>query len=518
MTTTPPRRRLPALLLLLLSLMPPVMPRAAAPPPATGFTLHFDFLNSPQDAETLLDYVLKRGARLLNVVPPPRIWEDPLSLSILRRIFAFAAAHDIGVILTRIDASRPAADEQHRRNYLYTHILNRPGRLPDGSPTPDFFCATVGNAAFVRWQEEETAFYARHFSAEKALVAFSIGMFNEPFVSQRGSLLCFSHSTGTYEIAQYTPAAAALWRRDLARRFTDIHALNRSYRSAFPAFSRVPLPRNEHDPRFGDAPAAYWDFTRLIHRWVQERYESCRTVWRRHALRPRPFLLQFSGFDIEKIVKGRPAFAALDVFSWMARADGLGLSFYTNGGYPDRGHASARAMVHLMQLGRLLGKPIYVLESGFEENGAAADHGELRFIAVTSRSLRPLGFVYEFLKMTYDESFHRHDGKLLDRCFRENPDCLREVRSMFAAVQEPPVQEPPVYVLFPPDALRRDAIALGQYRRLLALAAERPLCFVPVDCLAVLPAGVELAVPGRPADHPGLSGRRLISWSELLAR
>ena len=468
---------------------------ASAPPPRTGFTVHWDFFASAQEAERLVTFALDNGAEVLNVVPPPHIWQDPASLAILRYIFASTAARGAGVVLSRIDGSALPDARRERANWLYSNVLTERGRLPSGRPTPAFFLATVGKPDYERWLREETAYYAENFSGEPNLMAFGVGVFNEPFVSQRGSLLCFDATTDSYEIAQYTPYAAALWRGELERRFSgDLGALNRRYGTAFASLDAVPMPANEHDRSFGDAGAAYLDFVSVVNGWVVARVEECRSLWHARRKRPVPFVLQFSGYVPEKFEKGRPAFAALDIFDWMHRADALGLSVYTDCGYPDRGHASVAAMVNFTRLGVLERKPVFVLEGGNECDGAILDAGELRFFATAARALSPATVIYEFLKAGYADAFVTSDGKIVGPGLVTRPAALAAVRAALAEAREPGTAGETVFVLDEPPGAGREAEALAARARLMRAAMRLALTFVPEADLGALPAGSTLVV------------------------
>ncbi len=491
---------------------PATRPEAVPAGPLLGFTLHFDFLDSMADAERLVRFAVANGATILNVVPPAHIWEDPGSVATLRRIFALTREAGVAVVLNRIDASYPSRPGSDRLNWLYQNVLTERGRLPDGRPTPDFFLATVGKPDYERWLRDETAYYAEHFSNEENLLGFSLGPFNEPFVSQRGSLLCFDLATDSYEIGQYTPYAAAEFHRFLERRYGDPAAMNRRYRTAFATFDSVPMPRNETDPMFGNSAAAYWDFVSSIDAWVVRQLDACRTLWRARARRDVPFLLQLSGYLPEKLEKGRPAFAALDVFEWMTHADALGLSLYTNCEYPDWGHASDRAMASYLRLGELLGKRVFVLEAGSECAGAVLDRRELRFIAATAASLRPASVIYEFLKETFYERAARRNGKILSDGWTVRRRTLAAVRTALEASRQAPAGEPPAWVLDDPRALADSPDALDLRRALARLAMVRPLAFVPPAAVDALPAGGTLYVllaAERDALAARLAGRRI---------
>ncbi len=468
---------------------------ASPPPTRVGFTVHWDFFSSAAEAEQLVAFALDNGAEILNVVPPPHIWEDPESLAILRRIFALTARRGVGVVLNRIDGSSLPGPDGKRSSWLYARVLTERGRLPSGRPTPEFFLATVGKANYERWLREETAYYADSFSGEPNLLAFGVGLFNEPFVSQRGSLLCFDLTTDSYEIAQYTPYAAAVWHRYLAETFCDVPSVNLRYRTAFPTLEAVPLPTSERDGAFGDAAAAYFDFVSAINAWVVGRLEECRSLWHARSHRPVPFVLQLSGYVPEKFEKGRPAFVALDIFDWMRRADALGLSAYTNCEYPDWGHASVTAMVSFLRLGPLLGKPVFVLEGGAECDGAVLDNGELRFFATVARSLAPSSIIYEFLKTSYAERFGTSAGKLLGPDFRARPAALVAVREALAAGKQSAARRETVFVLDDLAGLPENAPLLATRKELTRVAMRQPLTFVPEQALAGLPSGATLVVP-----------------------
>jgi hypothetical protein len=479
-------------------------PIAAAPaqlPARTGYTLHWDFFNSPAEAERLLKFAAEHGAQILNVVPPPHIWEQPGSLATLRRVFALARERNIAVALCRIDGSAFSTQPHQRHNELYSRILTRRGRLPSGKETPEFFLTTVGNRAYEDWLVEETRYYAQNFSAEENLVGFSIGLLNEPFVSQRGSLLCFSSDTDSYELAQYTPAAKTVWSAYLTQRFgNDLRRLNRALAGRYGGFDEVPMPRNETDPAFGDPATAYRELIRAVNGWVEARIRAVHEAWHAGRKRPVPVVLQFSGYEPEKFAKGRPAFAALDIFAWMERADALGLSLYTNCEYPDWGHASDRAMANQLRLAALLGKRLFVLETGSECDGAVLDSEQLDFLAGTVRTLAPSSVIYEFLKTTYNESFATSAGKLVDSCWRPRPDAVARVRAALATAAHPSVPDPAIFVLALPDPASRPE-ELPLRRALMVLALERPLVFVTTRALDRLPAGSVVASIGPPDEH-----------------
>ena len=499
----------------------PLREERASARPRVGFTLHWDFINNPEDADRLLTFVFDQGVEILNVVPPPHIWEDPRSLATLGHIFDRTQERGVAVLLNRIDGSWFASDPAARNNWLYTNVLTAPGRLPSGHATPGFFLATVGKPDYEAWLREETAFYAEHFSGRENLLAFGVGLFNEPFVSQRGSLLCFDAHANSYEIGQYTPFAHEVYRHYLERVTAgSLEQLNRRYRARFSSFAEVPLPRDEHDPAFGDAELAYWDFAAAVNAWVVAQLDACRTLWKSKAHRDVPFMLQFNGAMAEKFALGRPAFAALDIFDWMSRADVLGLSLYTDCGYRDWGHASDKATVGFLGLAALLGKPTYVLESGSECKGVVLQPKELSFIARTAQPLAPRSMIYEFTKTSYAETFRTHTGKLLDNAWRVNAHALRSVRRAFGEARKSDTRWPGLLV-FDPLAEPPDASDLAQRHALMRLALKRPLTFVTEAALDSLPADSTLYVPrellrGPLATRLGNRGVRLRSLDALL--
>ena len=481
--------------------------------PRIGFTVHWDFFASAAEADRLVAFAIANGAEILNVVPPPHIWEQPESLAVLRKIFATARRHGVAIVLSRIDGSSFPDAAGKRRNWLYTNVLTERGRLPSGKETPDFFLATVGKPAYERWLAEETAFYAKNFSSEPALVGFGVGLFNEPFVSQRGSLLCFDPDTDSYEIGQYTTYAAAVWRRFLAGKYGGIRGVNRRYGTRFPALAAVPMPANERDPAFARPDVAYYDFVSAINGWVVRQLDRCRSIWHARARQSVPFVLQFSGYVPEKFEKGRPAFAALDIFDWMTRADALGLSAYTNCEYPDLGHASVTAMVNFLRLGALLRKPVSVLEGGSECDGAVLDPGELHFFATVAAPLAPASLIYEFLKVSYAEAFATSAGKLIGADWTPRPAAVAAVRAALAEGKAARGDGPTTYVLDDLAGLPDDAALLAERALFARLAMERTLTLVPPAALAGLPAGSTLVVPSqrqRAALGPQLAARGIV--------
>jgi hypothetical protein len=472
---------------------------AAPTAPLVGFTYHWDFFSSPAEAERLLAFAFAHGAQVLNVVPPPHVWEHPEDLELLRRVFVLTQEHGVAVVLNRIDGSALAGATAERGNWLFENVLTEPGMLPSGAKTPGFFFATVGNEALVEWEREETAFYAEHFSSQPNLLAFSVGGFNEPFVSQRGSLLCWDESTESYELAQYTPRGRAVWRRFLEHKFSSTAAMNAAYGARFASLAEVPMPRSERDTAFPRPGPAYWDLVSAVNEWFVASLEDCQRIWHARRKRAVPFVLQLNGGVVEKLEKGRPAFAALDIPDWLHRADAMGLSLYLNCGYPDWGRASAAATISLLRLGTIEGKPELVLEGGNECDGATLEPDRLSCFGSAAAPLAPRTVIYEFLKEGYADSFSTATGKLLGSDWTPRLEACRTVESAFAAARVPVRSEAPLLVLDDVGALAENVDLQLERRQLVRLGLRRPVVFVPLGDVALLPPGTTLVVQGREA-------------------
>jgi hypothetical protein len=449
------RWRLPAALALLLAAAAPAVGHAA---PRVGFVVHFDCLRNEAEARTAVLVAAGQGARVLSVVPPAHVWENRQALAMLDIVLAEAAAHELQIVFMRIDAAYPADRRGRRENYLYAHVLTEPGRMSDGRPSHDFFLTTAGRAGYAEWMEEETRYYARRFGGLPNLIGFSLGPFVEPFASERGAFLEWDPHSERYELTQYTPEALRLWHEWLRARYADVATVNREYAASFADIDAVPLPKTDADERFGRSDLAYFDFVRTLNDWFQERYRACRRIWHEEGGRAdTPFILQFSGLEAEKLAKGRPGLAAFDLPGWIADADAVGLSLYSNGGYEDHGHASIVAMVRLTATAREMGKDVFVLESGYEAPNVRADARELNFLADVAARVGPRTFIYEFLKDKFDESYARNPGKVMRADGRLRPAAVRAVQGAFArAVAETPVEAPVLRVSVDPAALRGD--------------------------------------------------------------
>src|SRR5438874_13569946 len=96
---------------------------AAAGAPVTGYTAHFTHLHSVADAHRIVREARAAGARLLNVVPPARIWKRALAVRMLNAIFADAERDGIRIVLTRIDACYPDG-----YNEFFRHVLTQRAR------------------------------------------------------------------------------------------------------------------------------------------------------------------------------------------------------------------------------------------------------------------------------------------------------------------------------------------------------------------------------------------------------
>lgn len=461
----------------------------------TGFTLHFDFIDNWEEAKQLIEIAHTNGAEILNVIPPSQIWKYPESLKILKNIFQLTKDLNIKIVLSRIDGCPVSADDPKRINYLFAKILNYRGILPTGERTPNFFRETVGNQLYEKWLREETEYYSKNFSNDTNLLGFSIGLFNEPFVSQRGSLLCFDTNSNSYEVAQYTHSCLEWWQTWLEKKFNNsLKDINKCYATSFTSFSDIPMPKNEEDSRFEKPDLAYWDLLCSINDWVVKQYQDCRIIWKKFAKKLIPLILQFSGYVPEKLSKGRPAFAALDIYKWMQMADALGLSLYTNGEYPDWGHASDRAMVNFLYLGILQKKMILVMEGGSENKGIVLIPKELDFFANTARILKPRSYIYEFFKAPYYAKFQHNDGYIINQSWMSNQKTLIEVKSALKKAKQVDQLINEIYVYDDPQSLSLDNNDLEIQKQLLNIALKKTLIFIPKESLLLLPQNATLLV------------------------
>jgi hypothetical protein len=466
--------------------------------PKTGFVVHFDAISNVAEGRRLVEVAVEAGANVISVVPPAHVWENHSALNMLDAILAEIARRKLSVIFARLDASYPPDNHGERTNYLYDRILNAPGVLPNGAVTVEQFLTTAGRDNYNNWMEEEIRFYAKRYGRLPNLLGINVGPFSEPFTAQRCGFLQYVDETARYELTQYTPFAAKLWHAWLHAHFGNRGRVNQEYGVSFSSLAKVPLPRNETDPRFGKPQLAYFDFIRALNEWFEDRYERCRRIW--HEVSGRadvPLILQFSGFELEKFVIGRPSYAAFDVVGWVTRADAVGLSLYTNSGYDDFGHSAVRAMVNFLALAKDLGKDVFVLESGSEAPNVILDHKELEFIGVAALKLHPRTFIYEWLKDEFNEPYPTNPGKVIARNGEIRQEAFHALRDLFARVQSANARPdiPEFYALSDPIAAR-DNLHIGEVSAALYdLAADISIRWVPKGVNIALRAGVPIIVP-----------------------
>ncbi len=467
-------------------------------PPKTGFVIHFDCIRTPAEGRALVRIAARAGAAVVNVVPPAHIWESPPSLRMLDAILDEVRRRHLSIVFTRIDASYPPNGQGKRFYYLYSRILTEPGRMPDGSPTTPYFWTTAGREGYEEWMEEETRYYASHYGRLPSLLGFNLGPFSEPFSSERGGFLEWMKATGRYEITQYTPSALKLWHKWLVRRFSNIDAMNADYATTFDAFDAVPLPLNESDSRFGKPQLAYFDFARSLNDWFVDCYQRCRAIWHEVSGRAEvPFILQLSGGEAEKIARGCPSLAAFGMPEWVAMADALGLSLYTNSGFPDMGHASIEATVNLVAIGRDLGKDVFVLEGGNEAPNVTLDPVQLTYFGYVGRRLGPRTYIYEFLKEKFAEEYRDNPGKLVMSSGRIRRPAFLALRRLFQDIRSNPVAAalPALYAVSDALAARGDSRAGTLNAALYDLASSLPIRWIPHGIEPRLQAGVPRLYP-----------------------
>jgi hypothetical protein len=424
-------------------------------PPKPGFVVHFDFLSNVQEARDLVRIAASAGARVINVVPPAHVWENKLALQMLDGIIDEISRRKLSFVFTRIDAAYPPDPSRPERfNYLYGNILTNFGTLPNGKQTAEYFRTTVGRKGYTEWMEEEVRYYAKNYGRHPNLLGINFGPFSEPFSSERGGFLEYEFETDQYEITQYTPEGANWFHLWLIKHYGDIRRVNAEYDTSFAAIEEIPLPLNEKDARFGKPDLAYFDFARSLNDWLVENYERCRRIW--HEVSERsdvPFILQHCGGYPEKLIKGRPAFAAFDVPGWIAMADAAGLSLYTNSGYPDFGHASVRASVNMAALARGLNKDVFVLEGGIEAPNVVLIPEELQFYGTVARKLDPRTYIYEFLKDKFDEPYELNPGKLVDAKGKIRQAPYQALRKLFREIRSDKKSHEAPAIYFVSDAL-----------------------------------------------------------------
>lgn len=404
--------------------------------PLVGFVLHFDFINRPEEAWQLLDVAQSAGAQVINLVPPARVWDRPDALAILDELVRRIGERHLKMVFSRIDASYPPDEKGHRWNYLYGKVLTQPGVMPDGSRTARYFRTTVGIPAYDTWMEDEIRFYARRYGKRPNLLGINLGPFSEPFASERGGFLEFSDATQMYEITQYTPEAERYWHAWALARYGSLRDVNNIYGTSASSMDQIPLPLNEQDPRFKNAQMAYRDFVRSINDWLIGGYVTCQRIWHKESGRMDvPLILQFSGFVAEKFQRGRPAYSEFDLLGWMDKADALGMSIYLNDGYDDEGRASIMATTRMIALGHAKGKPVFVLEGGYEAPTSQLNRKGLRFYAQAAAGLDPVTYIYEFLKDTIDEKPVRNSGKLIAASGQLRKPVYQAIRHLLASIR-----------------------------------------------------------------------------------
>lgn len=526
-----PVRLILAFLIIYAMVAPSVFASEPPQPPLTGYVVHFDFISDQKQGRQLVRIAAQSGAQVINIVPPAHIWENRKAIRMLDAILREASRLNLSVIFTRIDAAYPPDAAGIRENYLYKQILNQPGRMPDGKPTVRYFRTTVGRAGYARWMEDETRYYARNYGRLPNLLGINLGPFSEPFASERGGFLEYMQSTGHYELTQYTPEATYYWQEWLSVRFHGIVGINSEYGTSFLSVGDVPIPINEKDRRFGTgAEKAYYDACRAVNDWFVERYERCRRIWHEESGRNDvPFILQFSGFVAEKLAYARPGAAAFDLPGWVSRADALGLSLYTNSGYPDYGHASNMATIRFLAMARDLRKDVFVLEGGCEAPHVVLNESELRFFASAAAPLSPKVWIYEFLKEKFDEEYPSNPGKLVRADGRLRPKAVKLLGSLFAEIRKRPniTEMPRLLVQVDSTVLREDSKIAQASLSLFDLAGMMPIRWMTPENTPRWPSSIPLvrltlplpqdAITRVLATSPGADQGERIKWGNQVS-
>ncbi len=466
---------------------------AKAETPKPGYVVHFDFIKNASEGCALVDIAARAGARVINLVPPAHVWEDPASLAALDAIIKKINRRGLSLIFTRIDAAMLPDRSGNRPYYLYNRILNEPGRLPNGKSTVEFFLATVGKDGYAEWMEEETRYYANRYGGLPNLIGINLGPFSEPFSAERCGFLEYMEESRAYEITQYTRFAEKWWHDWLAAHYDDVPAMNREYGAEWGSFDAVPLPLSEKDRRFKRADLAYFDFARSLNDWFVERYIRCREIWHEVSRRADvPFILQLNGHFAEKIAMGRPGHAAFDVPGWIAMADALGVSLYTNNGYTDMGHQSIHATVNLLAVAGDMGKSVYVLEGGNEAPNVTLDPEELVFFGSAARKLAPQTYIYEFLKDKFNERYAQNPGKVVSADGRIRPRAFNALHNLFMDIESRSVapEIPALYACFDSLSSRGNVQAGIRYAALFDLAASIPIRWIPKGHESVIRPGI----------------------------
>jgi hypothetical protein len=506
---------------------------ANAEAPKPGFVINFDFIKNASEGRALVDVAERAGAKVIDLVPPAHVWEDSPSLAALDAIINEINRRGLSLVFTRIDAAKLPDRSGNRPYYLYNRILNEPGRLPDGMATAEYFRATVGKNGYAEWMEEETRYYARHYGGLPNLIGINLGPFSEPFSAERCGFLEYMDDSRSYEIIQYTRFAEKWWHGWLAAHYYYISAMNREYGTEFASFDVVPLPLNEKDRRFQRADLAYFDFARSLNDWYVERYTRCRQIWHEECKRADvPFILQFNGGVAEKFAMGRPGHAAFDLPAWIAMADAVGVSLYTNNGFADMGHGSILATVNLLALAGDMRKSVFVLEGGNEAPNVTLDPVELAFYGLVARKLAPKTYIYEYLKDKFNEKYAQNPGKVVTADGRIRPKAFNALRKLFADIESHPVapETPVLYACFDALSARGNTQAGIRYAALFDLAAFIPIRWIPKGHESLMHPGIPVLNPDgtvTPANDvlsrlmssiPGIDSEARAGWRQAVLK
>jgi hypothetical protein len=208
-------------------------------------------------------------------------------------------------------------------------------------------------------------------------------------------------------------------------------------------------------------------------------------------------ILQFNGFELEKLAHGRPSYVAFDLPGWVARADAVGLSVYTNSGYDDFGHSSVKAMVNFLALSREMGKDVFVLESGCEAPNVVLDPQELEFFGTVALKLHPRTFIYEWLKDEFNEQYSSNPGKLVTAQGEVRQPALQAFQDLFRRIESADVElEPPaLYASFDPMAGRENLHAGEVTAALYDIAENVPIRWIPKGAQMAMRPGVPVINP-----------------------
>ncbi|HBD08494.1 MAG TPA: hypothetical protein DCZ69_09550, partial [Syntrophobacteraceae bacterium] len=221
----------------------------------------------------------------------------------------------------------------------------------------------------------------------------------------------------------------------------------------------------------------------------------------------KPFLLQLSGFESEKIARGRPEFAAFDLPAWVAQADAVGISLYTHAGYPDWGHDANTSTVRLLMSARDSGKSTFIMESGCEAPRVTLRSHELSFVTKLGLLLDPIGYIYEYFR-------YERDGKVdPGMMVRPNGDPhqpgFNRVSAEMRAIpdQRSPIDVPCFVYLSAPLTARSNVMAGLVNRAVYHLAGYLPCRMLPWRHFYRISAGSVVLVP--PGLHRVADAREL---------